>query len=319
LGCSEVIVGVERSSASDGNIKRSLDQIEISGDFSMSLGATSEKPWTPPSDEVLSWFRAEQKIFAAPSSLDYTFEIHALVFGLTYALESLEFPLYALRSRWVNGRVYLAAVPSAMAESDLPQRLKNIHAQSFRFTRNIEGAWERQLKPEIELYNRQFEEIAHFAGAASGLAEKLRKLRRDRGNQWFTALRGVVLPAVLLQRNAGEFGAEIGMLAEDLTRQALGLVADRGKTLIRSAAARIGECLVAADVIDKAEEVFWLEWPEILELLQSRQDRRALVVERQAQAASAPDSPSPAILGPSLPPDAPRMYLIGEILKLLDR
>ncbi len=285
----------------------------------MSLGATSEKSWTPPGDEELSWFRADQKTFAAPCPLDYTFEIHALVFGLTFALESLEFPLYALRSRLVNGRIYLAAVPSAMAESNLPQRLKNIHAQSFRFTGNIERAWERQLKPEIELYNRRFEEIANFAGPASKLAEQLRKLRRDRANQWFTTIRGVVAPTVLLQRNAGEFRTEIGMLAEDLTRQALGLVADRGKTLIRSAAARIGECLIAADVINKADDVFWLEWTEILELLQSRQDRRALVVEREAQAVRDADSPSPAILGPSLPPDAPRMYLIGEILKLLDR
>jgi hypothetical protein len=285
----------------------------------VSLGATSERSWTPPGDEELSWFRADQKIFAVPCPLDYTLEIHALVFGLTFALESLEFPLYALRSRLVNGRVYLAAVPSAMAESNLPQRLKNIHAQSFRFTGNIERVWERQLKPEIELYNRRFEEIANFAGPASELAEQLRKLRRDRGNQWFTTIRGVVAPTVLLQRNAGEFGAEIGMLAEDLTRQALGLVADRGKTLIRSAAARIGERLVASHAIDRADDVFWLEWTEILELLQSRQDRRALVVERQAQAARDADSPSPAILGPSLPPDAPRMYLIGEILKLLDR
>ena len=285
----------------------------------MSLGATSEKPWTPPSDDELTWFRADEKMFAAPCPLDYTLELHALVFGLTFALESLEFPLYALRSRSVNGRVYLAAVPSAMAESNLPQRLKNIHAQSFRFTGNIERAWERQLKPEIELYNRRFEEISSFAGSASELAETLRKSRRDRGNQWFTAIRGVVLPTVLLRQRVGEVGREIGALAEDLSRQALDLVADRGKALIRSAAARMGEYLVAADVIEKADEVFWLEWTEILELLRSGKDRRALVAERRVQAARYADAPAPAILGPSLPPDAPRMYLIGEILKLLDR
>jgi hypothetical protein len=59
----------------------------------VSLGAPSEKPWAPPPDEQLSWFRAEQKLFAASRPLDYTLEIHALVFGLTYALESNEFPL----------------------------------------------------------------------------------------------------------------------------------------------------------------------------------------------------------------------------------
>ena len=285
----------------------------------MSLGATSEKPWTPPSDEELSWFRADQKMFAQPCSLKYSLEIHALIFGLTCALESLEFPLFALRSRLVIGRVYLAAVPSAMAERNLPQRLKNIHAQSLRFTRNIERAWERQLKPEIELYNRRFEEIANFAGPATALVEKLRKLRRERGNQWFTAIRGVVVPTVLLQRNASEFGTEIGLLAENLAQQALEEVADRGKTLIRLAAVRIGERLLGANVIDKSEEVFWLEWMEILELLQSPKDRRPLVAERQAQAARDADSASPAILGPSLPLNAPMMYLIGEIFKLLDR
>jgi hypothetical protein len=285
----------------------------------VSFGATSTKSWTPPTDDQLSWFRADQKLFAAPRPLDYTLEVYALVFGLTYALESIEFPLYALRSRVLNGRVYLAAVPSAVAEGNLRQRLKNIHDQSLRFTKNIVRAWERQLKSEIELYNRRFEEIASFTGSARELAETLRKLRRDRGNQWFTAIRGVVLPTVLLRQRAGEIGREIGALAEDLTRQALDLVADRGKALILLAAARKGEYVVAADVIDKGDEVFWLEWTEILELLQSGKDRRALVAERRALAARDASAPAPAILGPSLPPDAPRMYLIGEILKLLDR
>jgi hypothetical protein len=284
----------------------------------VSFGATSEKSWTPPSDDQLSWFRADQKLFAAPRPLDYTLEIHAVVFGLTYALESIEFPLYALRSRMLNGQVYLAAVPSAMAEGNLPQRLKNVHDQSLRFTRNIERAWERQLRPEIELYNRRFEEVAGFDGSAHELSQIIRKLRRERGNQWFTAIRGVVAPTVLLRQRVGEVGCEIGALAENLTRQALDLVADRGKGLIHLALSRVGERLVKGDVIEKAEDVFWLEWMEICELLQASKDQRARVAEREKQAARDADAPAPAVLGPSLPPDAPRMYLLGEILQLMD-
>jgi hypothetical protein len=318
-GFSEVLVGTQSSSATDENIEQSLHYGQALEDLLVSFEATSEKSWTPPTDDQLSWFRADQKLFAAPRPLDYTLEIHALVFGLTYALESIEFPLYALRSRVLNGRVYLAAVPSAVAEGNLPQRLKNIHDQSLRFTRNIERAWDRQLKPEVELYNRRFEEIANFAGPSSELAERLRKLRRERGNQWFTAIRGVVAPTVLLQQRVGEVGREIGVLAEDLTRQALDLVADRGKGLIRLALNRVGERLVKAEVIDKAEDIFWIEWMEICELLQSSKDQRARVEESKNQAARDAEAPAPAILGPSLPPDAPRMYLLSEILKLLDR
>ena len=91
-------------------------------------------------------------------------EVYALVFGLTYALESLEFPLYALLSRLHNGRLYLAVAPSAMAERDLSHRMQSIRDQSFRFTRNVYDAWERQIKPEVEGYNRWFEETASFRG-----------------------------------------------------------------------------------------------------------------------------------------------------------
>ena len=133
----------------------------------MSHGAVSRTPWAPLPDDQLSWFRADQSIFATPRPLDFTLEIHALVFGLTYALESIEFPLYALRSRLVHGRVYLAAVPSATAEGDLAQRLKNIHDQSLRFTKNIQHVWERQIKPEVETYNRWFDEVASFTGSST--------------------------------------------------------------------------------------------------------------------------------------------------------
>lgn len=283
----------------------------------MSFGATSHKPWTLPSDDQLSWFLATHKCFAEPRPLQYTLEIDALVFGLTYALESLEFPLYALRSRLVNGHVYLAAVPSAMAESNLQQRLKNIHAQSVRFTRNIGSAWERQLKAEVDLYNRRFDEVSALASPVE-LAEKIRPLKRDRGNQWFTVIRGVVAPTVLVQHHRYEFGQNIAELGKELTRQALDRVAVRGKALIFLAVMRAGECLVEADAVDQADDIFYLEWKELIALLKLPQNRRALIAERRAEAARNAELRVPDHLGPALEPGASRMYLISEVLELLD-
>jgi len=284
----------------------------------VSREAVSRIPWAPLPDGQLSWFRADQSIFATPRPLDYTLEIHALVFGLTYALESIEFPLYALRSRLVHGRVYLAAVPSAIAEGDLAQRLKNIHDQSVRFTRNIQQAWQRQIKPEVETYNRWFDEVASFTGPSTGLAGKIRKLRRARGNQWFTAIRGVVAPAVLLRQNAGELDSDIGVLAEHLVRSALAMVRERGKALVNLALAGAGERLAQVGVIENCADVFWLEWGEVCDLLQSLADRRGIVAQRKLESEWDAAEGAAASLGPRLPPDAPRMYLIPEILRLLD-
>ena len=284
----------------------------------MSRGAVSRIPWAPLPDDQLSCFRADQSIFATPRPLDYTLEIHALVFGLTYALESIEFPLYAIRSRLVHGRVYLAAVPSAMAEGDLAQRFKNIHDQSLRFTRNIQHAWERQIKPEVEIYNRWFDEVASFTGSFPELAGKIRKLRRARGNQWFTALRGVVAPAVLLRQNAGELGSDIGVLAENLTRSVLAMVAESGKALISRALARGGERLAQVGAIENGADVFWLEWEEVCDRLQSPVDCRGLVAHRKLASERDAAEVAATNMGPRLPPDAPRMYLIPEILRLLD-
>jgi len=103
-----------------------------------------------------------------------------------------------------------------------------------------------------------------------------------------------------------------------LTRQALELVAVQGNALIDSALTRAGECLVGADVIDRADDVYYLEWKEVIALLKEHQNRRALIDERRVQAARDAKAPAPENLGPALVPGAPRMYLIREILEVLD-
>ena len=172
--------------------------------------------------------------------------------------------------------------------------------------------------PAVEKHNRWFEEVANFAGSPSELAGQVRKLRRERGNQWFTLIRGIVAPAALLQANVGEFGPEIAGLAVGLTREALASIAAHGRALIATALARVGERLVEANVIEKADDVFWLEWDEVRDLLQTGQNRRALLAARKAEAARLSQLAAPETIGPELPPDAPRMYLIREILELLD-
>jgi hypothetical protein len=282
--------------------------------------ATGHTSWAPLPDEELTWFLADSKLFALPRPLEYTLEVHAIVFGLTYALESLEFPLYALRSRRVNGRVYLAAVPSASAERDLPRRLRHIHDQSVRFTGNIQDAWNRQIKPEIELYNRWLEETASFDGSAREFEKRFCQLQRQRGNQWFTAIRGVVAPAVLLRRDAGESaGSGVVDLAEDLAGQALASVAGEGGKLLRAILQRVGERFSGENIIEAVDDIFRLEWMEVRALLQTARDRRALVAERKAEAGRHASLPAPASIGPSLCPDAPRMYLLPEVLELLSQ
>jgi hypothetical protein len=288
------------------------------GNDDMSFGAMSSEPWKPLPDDQLSWFRADQKLFLLPRPLDYSLEIYAMVFGLTYALESVEFPLYAVRSRLDRGRVYLAAVPSAVAENNLEQRLANIHDQSIRYTRNIQRAWEQQIKPEVERYNRWFEDAASFTGTGTEFSELLRKLRRARGNQWFVAIRGTIVPTLLLQQKAGDQGAPIVETAGKLTKDALQWVAQGGGELVAAVLRNVGQRLVEDNVIDQAEDVFWLEWLDVRELLQSAADRRPLVAQRKREIGENISVMMPDTLGPALPADAPRTYLLKEVLQLLD-
>jgi hypothetical protein len=269
-------------------------------------------------DDQLSWFLAEQKVFARPRPLTYTLEIQGLVFGLTYALESIEFPLYAVRARQFRGRVYLAAVPSAMAESDLAQRLRNIHDQSQRFTRNLERAWEDQIKPELDRYNLMLEELAAFSGSSAEFAKKMYQLRRDRGNQWFAAIRGVVAPVVLLYQRAAAVDQGIETVVEDFLRSALERVRERGSELVKLAFARAGKRLASERVLEHANDVRWLEWRELCTLLQSPRDCRLLVAQRKSTFEHDEAAVAPATIGPALAQDAPRMYLIPEMLRALD-
>ncbi|NIO07021.1 MAG: hypothetical protein GTO40_03130, partial [Deltaproteobacteria bacterium] len=140
--------------------------------------ATAHKvPWSPPTDDELHWFPATGNFPLTPKPLEYTVEVDALFFGLTRALESLEFPMTEVRPRLMDGRLYIAVAPSADAEKNIPRRLRSIRDLSLRYTRDIRGFWQQQVKPKIEDYNRWMTQFVKESGSSAVLAEQVRQLR----------------------------------------------------------------------------------------------------------------------------------------------
>lgn len=273
-------------------------------------------PWAPPPDGELTWFLADGGLPASPRPLELTGEVRALVFGLTRALESLDFPINEVRCRRTYGRLYLAAVPSASAERDLARRLQRAHDSGLRYTRNIREGWEAGARREAEGYNTRMAEFGRNVSSARELADQLRPLQRVRGNQWFTAIRSAAAPAAMVQHS---YGGALPQDAAAVVRDALGLVADRGATLFQAGISRVAERLVQAGSIDATDDIYWLEWQELREALERAGMWQPLVADRKADAPRLAPAGAPSMMGPALPPDAPRMYLLPEILALLAR
>lgn len=271
-------------------------------------------PWRPPSDDQLTWFRPGGRLAARPRPFDYGFEIYALVWGVTRALESLYFPLYALRTRLVDGHLYLAAVPSAFAERDLPAQLQRMRDSGLRFTRNVRGAWERFIRAEVVEYNAFLAEFPPEVASNAEVADQLLRLRRTRGNQWFAATRAVFAPVAMLEHGERQ---PIPSDTRSVVSEALELIRDRGGALLEDSVRRVGRRLVERGAIDRAGDIFWLELQEVREALRTGCDLRDQVLERSGQRERWPRSDASEIIGPVLPPDAPRMYLVREVLEIV--
>ncbi len=109
-----------------------------------------------------------------------------------------------------------------------------------------------------------------------------------------------------------------GLLPEasaEVIRDALIVVRDEGGAAFQHACERIGTRLAQSSVLKNPEDVAWLDWEEARQALQDGASRQALVEARQAAGAARP-AESPATIGPDLAKDAPRMYLVREILAL---
>jgi hypothetical protein len=270
--------------------------------------------WKPLAEDQLTWFRPSGRLTARLSLLDFTFEVYALTWGITRALESLYFPFYELRGRLIDGQLYLASVPSAFAERDLEAQLQRMRDSGLRFTRNIRATWERAIKGEVEEYNEAMAAFPPADISPSELADQLSQLRRTRGNQWFAATRAVFGPIAMLEHGDSEPISEDAWAVVD---EALVLIRDRGTELLTGALNRVGQQLVQVGAIDRPHDVHWLEYQEVRDALRDGRDFRRLVAERSNRFAPSDAREGPATIGPSLPPDAPRMHLLREVLALV--
>ncbi len=269
--------------------------------------------WAPPADDELTWFRAEGRLAARPRPLDYTFEVYALAWGVTRALESLYFPLYALRTRLVDGHLYFASVPSAFAERDLAAQFRRMEDSGLRFTRNIRATWQRAIKREVEEDNEIIAAFPAVGSSASEVADAFPQLRRTRGNQWFAATRAVFAPTAMLEAS----GTPLDEGAREAVGEALSLIRDRGGELLNGALERVGQGLVELGSVEQPSDIHWLEYQEVRDALRDGRELVRRVAERRATFAPVSNHAGPPTLGPLLAPDAPRMHLLREVLAII--
>ena len=185
------------------------------------------------------------------------------------------------------------------------------------------------MQPKIEGYNHWMAGFVSQSGSSQELAEQVRQLRWVRGNQWFNIIRPVVAPTALMQRWANEAIQQKGRDSEDaqtavraakdavaVAKEALSAV-EHGKTILFSALREVGGRLTQVGFLKEPEDIFWLQWMEARNTLENGGNREAIVAKRKAEADQLGRSNLPSTLGPPLPPDAPRMYLIREIFDLI--
>ena len=284
--------------------------------------------WIPAADEELTWFRPPGAFPEMPGRLEYTLEVHARAFGLTRALSSLNFPLYELRTRLAEGNLQLAVVPSGMAERDMDAQFRRLADASVRFTQNIRRPWEtatrsHAVREEVVSYNDWMSQAVPADGSPADLADGMRRLRRVRGLQWYTAARAVFGPAAVLQRRIDDLEGGDAAEIERLTAQVAdsrGVIDDarellaQGGGLADAAAGRAGAKLAELGSLDAADDVRWLELEEVREALRSSASMQATVDQRKA----APAPSGAGDTGPE-PPDAPELYLVPEVLALIGR
>lgn len=280
----------------------------------MTSPAGSAPTWAPPDDDELTWFRPGGVLPARPRPLEHTLHAQAFVFGLSRALESLYFPLYEVRARLFGGELYLASVPSAMAEHDLEAQLHRLRDSAIRFSRDIRAFWERAVRAEVEEYN---ERMAAFAAADvkdAEIADDLPRLKRVRANQWFAPIRAVIAPAVLLEQGVGQTPRDEAVAAVEEVRE---LVTRQGGAAFDAALARVGQRLASNGSINGPDDIQWLEYEEVREGLCGGENYGSVVAQRRAAPdASAGRTPREQI-GPPLPSNAPRMYLLREVLEVI--
>ncbi|HEY3116322.1 MAG TPA: hypothetical protein VGK54_06235 [Chloroflexota bacterium] len=285
--------------------------------------AVIQRPWAPAPDEALWWFRPGSIFPARPRPLDFTLEVWASTAGLTRGLVLLNYPLYQIRPRLIDGELYVASVPSGIAEHDPESKMGLLRDSSLRYTRNPRGAWEHSVKPTVQRSNSWMAEA--LPESPVDLAERLRQLRRAREMQWFLTDRAVVGTLALLRKRLRDLPADsedrpqTAAAVEEATavlHEALAIVRDEGGTNLNAFIEQTAKRLVDIKVLDAPDDVYWLEWREVRQALTEPGDWKRRAGERKAHA-PATLSTVPEEIGSTPAPNALHMHLVREVLALL--
>jgi hypothetical protein len=271
-------------------------------------------PWAPLADDELTWFRPGAALPARPTPLEFTLHVEAFVFGLSRALESLYFPLYEVRARLFDGELYLAASPSAMAEGNLEAQLQRLRDSAIRFSRDIRSFWERTVRAEVLEYNERMSAFAPDSATDAEVADELPRLQRVRANQWFAPIRAVIAPAVLLEQGVGQTPRDEALAVVEEVRE---LVVRQGSMIFEAALERIVRRLAARGSLKAPDDIRWLGYDEVRGTLRTGGSYAPIVAERRSAANATAVEEPPAWIGPPLPSDAPRMYLLRDVLDLI--
>jgi hypothetical protein len=279
----------------------------------VAAAAPRAKSWRPASDDELTWLRVGGILPTHPRPLELTGAVHAFTYGLTHALESLYFPLYEIRERSIDGQLYLAVVPSGLADRDIEARIKNVNDRTIRF-RDILGTWRGDIREEALADLERMKAFTPKAATGEEMHEAWLRLRRIRANQWFAPTRAVVCPTALLKGGVGKGNLDEALQAIDEVQQ---VVVEDGTKAFDGAVDRVGQQLTGAGCIDAANDVLWLDFDEVSQALETGVSYRETVAQRKKLANSTGQSHGPEVVGPPLVRDDRRLFLLPEIFELL--
>jgi hypothetical protein len=272
------------------------------------------RSWRPAENDELAWFKVGGILPTHPKALELTGAVHAFTYGLTHALESQYFPLYEIRPRAIDGQLYLAVVPSGLADRDIETRIRTVSDRTIRF-RDVMGTWKREIQPQVQADLERMAAFPPHGVSGAALHEDWLRLRRVRANQWFAPIRAVLCPAAFFASESGQAPSGETLAAVEEVRE---VVIREGAQVFDADIARVGDLLVQMHSLDAAEDVLWLDFGEVSAALERRGGGyQATVAERKAAAATLNSTQAPETRGAPLDRTDRRLFLLPEIFDLL--
>ena len=279
----------------------------------MAATTRDRRSWRPASNDELAWFKVGGSVPAHPTPLELTSSVHAFTYGVTHALESLYFPFYELRPRAIDGQLYLAVVPSGLADRDMDARIGTVSERTIRF-KDIRGGWLKEIKPQVEADLERMGDFPPAGASGEQLHEAWMRLRRVRANQWFAPTRAVISPTALLKVGVGDPSRRDEAMAA--CAEVRDIVIGQGGPAFEAAVSRLGDLLVKLGSLKSAADLQWLEFEEVSTALEQPGAAHQEIAARR-KAASTAASEGPATVGAPLDLTDRRLFLLPEILELL--